>query len=510
MKQLSRRQFLTGLAATPIVVLAGCGDGENERSRASTLRQLPIPPIAESTVDANGTRHFHLVAAAGAAELISGTTTATWGYNGSILGPTLRARRDETVAFTVENSLPEPTTVHWHGMHVPARFDGGPHQTIDPGEKWEPTWTIDQPSATLWYHPHPHGSSEKHVYRGLAGVFIIDDDVSDSLELPGDYGVDDVPLIIQDRRFEEDGSLDESDSTNIGLLGDTIVTNGVAGAFLPVVTESIRLRILNGSSGRLYNLGFDDYREFQLVATDGGLLREPISLSRIQISPGERVEMIVRIDSGTDSILRSFPIDNHDNVDWESTDTFGFADTFDILELRGRQQLKASSELPTVLSVLPKLDSGSAAATREFELQWFMINGQRMDMNRIHFTSIVDTTEVWTVTNVDNWPHNFHVHDAQFQIVDINGTPPPPELDGWKDTVYTPPGQQLRLALRFSRYTDPTAPYMYHCHMLMHEDQGMMGQFVVVEPGAQAAQTISSSADISDMESMPNFEGIHH
>uniref|UniRef100_UPI002F35CB50 multicopper oxidase domain-containing protein n=1 Tax=Rhodococcus sp. H36-A4 TaxID=3004353 RepID=UPI002F35CB50 len=131
-------------------------------------------------------------------------------------------------------------------------------------------------------------------------------------------------------------------------------------------------------------------------------------------------------------------------------------------------------------------------------------------MNRIDFTSIVGTTEVWTVTNVDNWPHNFHVHDAQFQIVDINGTPPPPELDGWKDTVYTPPGQQLRLVLRFSRYTDPTAPYMYHCHMLMHEDQGMMGQFVVVEPGAQAAQTISSSADISGMESMPNFEGMHH
>lgn len=209
------------------------------------------------------------------------------------------------------------------------------------------------------------------------GGFLVDDAVSDSLGLPGDYGVDDVPLIIQDRRFKEDGSLDESDSTDIGLLGDTIVTNGIAGAFLPVVTERIRLRILNGSSGRLYNLGFEDFREFQLVATDGGLRGEPLSLSRIQISPSERVEVIVRIESGTDSILKSFPIDDHGGVGRESADTFGFADTFDILELRGKQRLRASPELPAVLSVLPKLDIGMPAVERTFEMQWFMINGQR-------------------------------------------------------------------------------------------------------------------------------------
>ncbi|MET4050243.1 MULTISPECIES: multicopper oxidase domain-containing protein [unclassified Rhodococcus (in: high G+C Gram-positive bacteria)] len=510
MKQLSRRHFLTGLAATPIVIFAGCSGGGNEPVRASPLRQLPIPPIAESRIDANGTRHFELIAAAGAAELVAGKTTATWGYNGSQLGPTLRARRGETVAFTVENSLPEPTTVHWHGMHVPARFDGGPLQSIDPGDKWEPTWTIDQPSATLWYHPHPHGSSEKHVYRGLAGVFLVDDAVSDSLGLPGDYGVDDVPLIIQDRRFKEDGSLDESDSTDIGLLGDTIVTNGIAGAFLPVVTERIRRRILNGSSGRLYNLGFEDFREFQLVATDGGLLGKPLLLSRIQISPGERVEVIVSIESGTDSILKSFPIDDHGGVGRESADTFGFADTFDILELRGKQRLRASPELPAVLSVLPKLDIGRPVVERTFEMRWFMINGQRMDMNRIDFASIVDTTEVWTVKNVDNWPHNFHVHDAQFQIVDIDGAPPPPELAGWKDTVYTPPGQRIRLALRFDEYTDTAQPYMYHCHMLMHEDQGMMGQFVVVESGDRSAQTLSPPLDTSGMNSIPAQHEKHH
>ncbi|MDF2584457.1 MAG: copper oxidase, partial [Mycobacterium sp.] len=127
-----------------------------------------------------------------------------------------------------------------------------------------------------------------------------------------------------------------------------------------------------------------------------------------------------------------------------------------------------------------------ATVHREFDLQWFMINGNRMDMNRIDFHATVDTDEIWTVRNVDNWPHNFHVHDTQFRIIDIDGAPPPPQLAGFKDTVYTPPGQQIRLAVRFSDYTDPTLPYMYHCHLALHEDQGMMGQFLVLNPGQQA------------------------
>jgi len=163
-----------------------------------------------------------------------------------MLGPTLRARRGEAVAFAIDNELPEPTSVHWHGMHVPARRDGGPHQSIEPGARWEPSWTVNQPAATLWYHPHPHGSTEKHVYRGLAGLFLVDDDTTDTLDLPKTYGLDDIPLIIQDRRFTADGALDESDPTDVGLLGDTIVTNGIAGAHLPVSTCLIRLSVLNG------------------------------------------------------------------------------------------------------------------------------------------------------------------------------------------------------------------------------------------------------------------------
>ncbi|MFD4293101.1 multicopper oxidase family protein [Rhodococcus sp. NPDC058505] len=476
------------MAAAPLALSVGCARGQSTpadadpAADASGRRPLPVPPLADSSVDAAGVRHFTLTAAAGHTEMVPGKSTPTWGFNGSVLGPTIRARRGERVAFAITNDLPEATTVHWHGVHVPARFDGGPHQTIDPGARWEPAWTVNQPAATLWYHPHPHGSTEKHAYRGLAGMFLVDDDEADALGLPNTYGVDDIPLVIQDRRFTADGALDESDPTDVGLLGDTIVTNGIAGAYLKVGTESVRLRLLNGSGGRMYNLGFADDREFTMIASDGGLLAKPARMRRITLSPGERAEIVVA--AGTDPVLlRAFPFEDRAGLDRGTAAEYGFDDTFDILELRPSRSPGRSAPLPATLTTLPRLDPSTAVAQRSFELQWFMINGERMDMNRIDFSPTVDTTEVWTVRNADNWPHNFHVHDTQFRILDIDGASPPPELAGWKDTVYTPPGATIRLVLRFSEYTDPTFPYMYHCHLMLHEDQGMMGQFLVLAPG---------------------------
>ncbi|WP_327149307.1 multicopper oxidase family protein [Nocardia sp. NBC_01329] len=481
----SRRGFLTGLALAPVAFAVGCGLPEPTGIPGGGSRPLPIPPLAPSTVGDDGVRRFTLRAHSATTEILRGKHTPTWGYNGSVLGPTLRARVGEQVGFTITNDTPEPTSVHWHGMHVPAEFDGGPHQMIAPGAQWAPHWTIRQQAATLWYHPHPHGATEKHVYRGLAGFFLIDDESADTLDLPKDYGVDDIPLVIQDRRFAANGTLDESDPTDIGLLGDTIVTNGIAGAHLDLSTERVRLRILNGSSGRLYNLALADGRTFDLIATDGGLLTEPVALQQIQLSPGERVELVLTMRPGEKLALRSLPITERAGID-RATE-FGFDDTFDILELRAARALRRSAALPAALVPIRPLTAVSTEPTRTFDLQWFMINGRRMDMNRIDMTIPVDTTEVWSVRNNDNWPHNFHVHDVQFQILAINGTPPPPALAGWKDTVYTGSGSTYTLAMRFTEYTDPTYPYMYHCHLLHHEDQGMMGQFLMLAPGQQPA-----------------------
>lgn len=480
---VSRRGFLTGLALAPVVYAAGCSIRPSAPGSTGSTRPLPIPPLAASTVGADGVRRFTLRAQAGTTEMIRGKQTATWGYNGSVLGPTVRARRGEQVGFTVTNDLPEASSVHWHGMHLPAKFDGGPHQMIAPGAVWAPQWTVQQHAATLWYHPHPHGATEKHVHRGLSGLFLIDDDAADALDLPNEYGVDDIPLVIQDRRFTADGALDESDATDVGLLGDTIVTNGIANAHLSLTTDRVRLRILNGSSGRLYHLAFGDGRAFQLIATDGGLLPKPVTLNRIQLSPGERVELVVTVVAGENVTLRSLPITERAGIDRAAE--FGFDDTFDVLILRAAESPRPSAALPATLVPMRALATATTAPTRAFDLQWFMINNRRMDMNRIDMTVPVDTTEVWTVRNKDNWPHNFHVHDVQFQIVAIDGNPPPPALSGWKDTVYTAPGASYTLAMHFADHTDPTYPYMYHCHLLHHEDQGMMGQFLVLAPGQQ-------------------------
>lgn len=492
----SRRRFLLGVAASPFALSLSCSSPPPAASAGR--RPLPIPPLADSTVDDFGTRTFTLRAAPGTASIVAGTTTATWGYNGSILGPTLRARNGETVSVVFDNALAVPTSVHWHGMHVPARCDGGPHQTVAPGTRWRPTWTVRQPAATLWYHPHPHGDTEKHIYRGLAGMFIVDESIdAPVVDLPSDYGVDDIPLIIQDRRFTDTGELDESDSTKVGLLGNTIITNGIAGAYLPVRSERVRLRILNGSGGRLYNLGFGDDRPFHLVGSDGGLLAAPVELRRIQLSPGERAEIVVDVEPRASISLHSFPIADRAGLQPAEAARFGVEDAFHILELRPDRTLRASAPLPPTLADLPSPDTSRTDVDRSFDLQWFMINRQRMDMNRIDFCATVGVDELWEIRNVDNWPHNFHVHDAQFRIVDIDGAPPPPELAGYKDTVYAPPGQRIRLVIRFADYTDPTYPYMYHCHLAMHEDQGMMGQFLVLAPGEVPAPTMDADMDMS-------------
>jgi len=254
-----------------------------------------------------------------------------------------------------------------------------------------------------------------------------------------------------------------------------------------VQSEQLRLRILNGSGGRLYNLGFTDDRHFHVIASDGGLLSAPVELSRIQLSPGERVEIVVTMTPGVPISLHSFPIENRAGLELAEARQFGVLDAFDILELRPAPELRPGVALPASLTDLAAPELSQSVVQRSFDLQWFMINGNRMDMNRIDFSSTVDTDEIWSVHNVDNWPHNFHVHDAQFRIVDIDGASPPPELAGYKDTVYVAPGQQVRFAIRFSGYTDPTYPYMFHCHLTMHEDRGMMGQFLVLAPGQEPA-----------------------
>ncbi|WP_434740619.1 multicopper oxidase family protein [Micromonospora sp. SH-82] len=440
-------------------------------------RALDIPPLAQSRVE-DGVRTFDLTMQSGEADLGRGSPTPTWGIDGPHLAPTIRAARGERVEVRVTNDLDEASTLHWHGMHLPAEMDGGPHQMIAPGETWAPGWVVDQPAATLWYHPHPHGTTADHVYRGLAGMFILDDEDESALALPRDYGVDDIPLIVQDKKFDDDGTLDTSTSFmhSTGIIGDTVLVNGTPGPYFDVTTRTVRLRILNGSNVRPYNFGFEDDRAFSVIGTDGGLLEAPIRLDRVQLSPGERAEIVVPFTAGERVRLQSGPSDTGDRL-------AGGADHLDIIEFRAAERLAGTTQVPGQLVDVPRIDESSAARTRNFDLSGVSVNGRTMDMARIDNVVTLGETEIWAVTNVDGQTHNFHVHDVQFQILDIGGREPPPHLRGWKDTVWLPQGQRIRLIMTFTDYADDETPYMYHCHILRHEDQGMMGQFVVVEPG---------------------------
>jgi FtsP/CotA-like multicopper oxidase with cupredoxin domain len=263
-------------------------------------RRLAIPELAPSTVEPDGTRVFDLEIQRGETDLGKSKPTRTWGINGTFLGPTLRASRGEKIRIEATNDVGEATTLHWHGMHLPARMDGGPHQMIAPGTTWKPHWTIDQPAASLWYHPHLHGKTASHVYKGLAGMFILDDEHESSLALPRAYGVDDLPLIVQDKNFDSDGQLDSGHSlfSNLGTLGDEILVNGTPGPYAEITTEAVRLRLLNGSGGRTFTFTFDDRRQFDVIATDGGLLEAPVPVDRLQLAPGERAEVVVRFTAG--------------------------------------------------------------------------------------------------------------------------------------------------------------------------------------------------------------------
>jgi len=481
--KMSRRTFFKGsvLAVAAAAAASGataCSTQPEPRGGDAEARPLPIPPLYEGELDGN-IRRFELTAQEGEFEIVPGTKTKTWGFNGPWLGPTLYMRRGEQIDMTVHNELPEATVVHWHGLHLPATADGGPALMFDPGESWSPSWTVDQAAATCWYHPHPHEKSALHAYRGLAGGIVLDDDDSVFPGLPNDYGVDDIPVIIGDANFTEDGQLDEES----GWVGDTPLINGITKPRFEATTRRVRLRVLNGAVLRFRYLTLG--APFHVVATDQGFLESPVEVDGVLLSPGERVEIVVDLEPGKDLTLRDDKLPNWGGLpDKDTAETFGATDVFDLLEIVApAEDAPASPALADKL--VPFELPQPTGVEREFRMKNMEINGKSMDMTRVDFAVDHKGPEIWHVTNEnDDMLHNFHVHNARFAVQGVeNG-----EVEftaGWHDTIEVPPLATVTLLVDIGYYPDPTLAYMYHCHMLNHEDSGMMGQFVVVEPGQE-------------------------
>ncbi len=539
---IDRRSILGGavLGAGALGIAAYAGRdlliGSNATLSSVTARsKLVIPPLYSGERE-SGEQVFELNLRHGVSQFFEGIETPTIGINQPYLGPTLELNAGDTVRMNVTSDLSETATVHWHGFHLPARADGGPHQPIEPGGGWTALFEVRQRGSMFWYHSHAHRRSGPQVYQGLAGMIYVRDNASEALDLPNDYGVDDIPLVVQDRAFASDGSFIYSTrmrNVMMGMMGDTMLVNGVVEPVLEAKSDRLRLRLLNGSNARFYRFGFDDGRSFQQIGSDGGLLEAPLQTDNVVLSPGERAQVIVDVSDGRPVSLLADGLeimgmgmgdmgrgmtgsgrmrDSDRSMDnWMTGDRGGRSGMigerqrrdgmmgggmmderrrFTVLDIQPAESRTKAIAMPRRFAPLPRIDPGDAVRTRRFVLEMgmgmrmmrgggFTINGKSMDMQRIDESVKVNTTEIWQVENASMMAHPFHIHDVQFRILDRNGRTPDAAEQGLKDTVVVYPGEAVRLLLRFEDYTDADLPYMYHCHILEHEDAGMMGQFVV-------------------------------
>lgn len=467
-------------------------------------REMPVPKLLDSRNDVP----IELTMKAGEWEMLPGIRTPTLGFNGPYLGPTVRVRNGQDVPVIYKNTLSEPVAVHGHGLHVPGEVDGGPQREIGPGESWSLELPIRQQASTSWYHPHTHGNTGPQTYHGLAGFFIVDDESSVSLPLPKTYGVDDLPVVIQDRTLDSQGRLVYSvEDAEDGLMAETITVNGITNPIRSVPAGLVRLRLLNGSNARYYRFRFSDDRVFHKIATDGGFLEEPVPVREVAMVPGERNEIVVDFSDGNPAMLVSGPSANGATNtgrrrrgnrgrrnDWEPG---GLTDAFEILEFTVDAQLPAiRSALPRQLNIISRPTVRSDWPVRRFEL--FMnddgrrrrrsgeqrmdvemsmgINGRSMDMRVINERVTRGQWERWRIRS-DDGSHPFHVHGCSFLVLSQDGQPVSDEDAGWKDTVRV--DDQAEFIVRFDYKATDEYPYMYHCHILEHEDRGMMGQFTV-------------------------------
>lgn len=477
----SQRQGSTGMMSGGMNPSDGGGMMSNQsgsprssnQSTAGVEQPLPIPPLLKDQNSKPKKGEFSLNVQQSSTEFFKGKKAKTFGYNGNYLGPVIRVHKGDEVTVKVKNKLAEDTTVHWHGLEVDGEKDGGPHTKIKPGDTWSPTFTINQPAATLWYHPHLLHKTGEQVYKGLAGLFFIDDDVSDQLAIPRKYGVDDIPLVIQDKNFNSDGTFEYKlgmHDVMMGLQGNTILVNGAINPYFKVPKGKMRLRLLNGSNARTYEFHLNDNREFQQIASDGGLLPNPVPLTKVVLGPAERAEIVV--DFANDQ--------KGDRI--QLMDQNSAFMTFIVQDKQG-----ITHDIPAKLADIPAINQANAVKTRRFDFRGMgnrvNINGKQMDMERIDEKLNQHDTEIWEITNSSGgmmgnsggMAHPFHAHGVQFQILDRDGNPPPPNETGWKDTILVYPGEKVRAIATFNSF----GIFMYHCHILEHEDAGMMGQFQI-------------------------------
>jgi len=467
---MKRRDFVKLAVMGSGVTILNAQSENNITLFKAFSKPIAIPPILKPNVLTNGVKEYNLNVQEGEVEFLNGAKTKTYGVNTDFLGPTIRIKKDETIKINVHNSLLEETVLHWHGLKIKGVSDGGPNRVILPKQSWTTQYKINQRSSLCWYHPHTHEKTGEQVYMGIAGLFIIEDEESLSLDIPREYGVDDIPLVFQDRRFDSNGQFLYKQSMHdvmMGVSGNVFLVNGVVDPYLEVSPKAVRLRLLNGSNARVYSFIFSDNKPFYQIAGDASFLPAPIKLTQLILSPGERAEILVDLSA------------------FEGKNIF-FGDSLSnkaLLNIKVKNEKPEPFTIPSKLTTITEYTELQNVKRREFSLDvrpgWLGINGKRMDMKRIDEEVTLGKTEIWKIKNPNRMVHPFHIHGCSFKILSRNSMPAYANERGLKDTVFIYSNETVELAVQFDYEATKNYPYMYHCHILEHEDAGMMGQFTV-------------------------------
>jgi len=449
------------LGSAPIL-LAGSQNAipNSTPTAAGFSRPLVFPPVNTSANVSIGINE-------GCAQILDGPCTNMWTYGGTYPGLTIRRPTGQTTNITFTNNLgPEAgeMTIHNHGNHSSADNDGQPdtlliptgasrtysYQAIEEGN--------NQRGKMQFYHDHRMNVTGRNVWMGLAGMYIVDDPADPSTLPSGEF---DLPLAIADRQFDGNNQIPYVFNPN-GVTGDKFLVNGVYQPYFDVGDRKYRFRILNASNFRTYFLELSNGNSFIQIGTESGLLPAPVTRTGMRIGPAERLDVVVNFAGGLGQNI--YLVDTLTGTE--------------LLEFRVTQHVTDNSSIPATLRPLP--DIGEPSVTRNWSFDrtagHWTINGLTFDPNRVDARPVLGTTEKWVFTNPTGQPHTVHIHDVAQQCVSRNGGACYP-YETMKETWYLPPGEVLEVKLKF---TDHTGIYMLHCHMMEHEDDGMMTQFEVV------------------------------
>ena len=528
-KMLITRRRLALSAATIVAFATGGSFLKIQLNKADTksesnefFRYLPIPELWDAR-KLNG--KIVLTVQEGETEIVLGVNVPTLGYSSSILGPTIRFQNGDTVNVKITNSLDSETNIHWHGLMIPSESDGGPNNLIKPAQISEFSFHVMQRASTAWYHPLVHGDTGRQVYFGLAGMIIVDDALSANFDLPTRYGLDDLPIILQDLFFNDNGDLlydNSPDGFRHGLRGNTITVNGIYGPVAEVPKGLVRLRLLNAANARNFRLSFDDGRSMHVIAGDDGFLSAPSAISMLTIAPGERYEILVDFSDGSSTALLAYTdrngqpstylTDELDQISSNANDIirpvmrFDPADTTPTVahqipsKLAGVETVVASSDFRRRVFLMdtmevknqhlygglqdqqsptqPAGETQTAVATKTaLELGFQMgFNGRAFDSSRIDEEVKLGSKEIWDIRGSE-MALPFHIQGASFRILNLDGAPPQAHQSGLKDTVLV--NKQAEILVSFDQPTTVGKPFIFYCHILEHEDAGMMGQYLV-------------------------------